>query len=119
MWVCAQEMPRCGHKLLDEVGEEGQKEKGSVRPGSPHHLEAIAVLRPKMGVGRKSLGPPGSLCSLVKSQARPILSGSLSSNMMVSRRWTGAVGLATALFPGQAKDRLLWMGYFCLPTSQM
>lgn len=53
----------------------GKRKKGSVRPGSPHHLEAIAVLRPETGVGRKSHGPPGSLCSLVKSQARPFSLG--------------------------------------------
>lgn len=114
VWVCAQEMPHRGHKFCGWNWV--RKEK---RPGWPHHLEASGELRPGAGVGGRSHRPPGGLRPGVKSQApAPSLWVSCSEHdgLRVTQ-WGNRVGSYS--LTGLTNDQQLWVGYFCLPKSQI
>lgn len=106
VWICAQAMPQRGHDLWGDGTGEG-KEKGlrEARVMAPLRSELTGEFRPEHG--RKELQTQGSLWLHGRSQAP-------SQVLWVTCLQHDGLQMmpgASVLFPDQAEDQPLWMGY--------
>ena len=108
VWICAQAMPQRGHDLWGVgVGLGRGRKKGSRRPGSWHHSEVSSQVSSDLSMAGRN-HKLGSLCLCGRSQA-------LSQVLWVTCLQHDGLQMmagASVLFPDQAEDKPLWMGYF-------